>query len=116
MLCMDSHLGPLLVLMIETPHPVHTHSRSSLYIYKVFEHLQQWLRVIRVSLQPDICSHGPKSDVVHGFALGSSCCVEMYGYDQLDGLLRANALSALVRELCACSEIFRTLVRTPLTS
>ena len=23
---------PLLVLMIETPHPVHTHSRSSLYI------------------------------------------------------------------------------------
>ena len=26
----------LLVLMIDTPHPVHTHSRSSLYIYKVF--------------------------------------------------------------------------------
>ena len=51
MLCMDSHLDPLLVLMIETPHPVHTHSRSSLYIYKVFEHLQQWLRVIRMSLQ-----------------------------------------------------------------
>ena len=44
MLCMDSHLEPLLVLMIETPHPVHTLSRSSLYIYKVFEHLQQWLR------------------------------------------------------------------------
>ena len=41
-------LGPLLVLMIETPHPVHTHCRSSLYIYKVFEHIQQWLRVIRV--------------------------------------------------------------------
>jgi hypothetical protein len=54
MLCMDSHLDPLLVLMIETPHPVHTHSRASLYIYKVFEHLQQWLRVIRVELQPDI--------------------------------------------------------------
>ena len=48
MLCMDSHLDPLLVIMIETPHPVHTHSRSSLYIYKVFEHLQQWLRVIRI--------------------------------------------------------------------
>jgi len=64
MLCMDSHLDPLLVvLMIETPHPVHSHSRSSLYIYKVFKHLQQWLQVIRVSLQPDICSHGPKSDV-----------------------------------------------------
>jgi hypothetical protein len=25
--------GSLLVLMIDTPHPVHTHSRSSLYIY-----------------------------------------------------------------------------------
>ena len=31
--CMDSHLDPLLVLMIETPLTVHTHSRSSLYIY-----------------------------------------------------------------------------------
>ena len=60
--CMDSHLDPLLVLMIVTPHLLHTHSRSSFYIYKVFEHLQQWLRVIRVSLRPDICSHGPKSD------------------------------------------------------
>jgi len=39
MLCMDSHLDPLLVLMIETPHPVHTHGRSSLYIYKRFQHL-----------------------------------------------------------------------------
>jgi len=53
MLCMDSHLDPLLVLMIETHHPVHTHSRSFLYIYKVFEHLQQWLRVIRMSLTLD---------------------------------------------------------------
>ena len=61
-------VGVTVGLMIETPHPVHTHSRSSLYIYKVFEHLQQWLRVIRMQLQPE----GPKSDVVHGFALGSS--------------------------------------------
>jgi hypothetical protein len=52
MLCMDSHLEPLLLLMIVTPHPVHTHSRSSLYIYKVLEHLQQWLRVIEMSLTP----------------------------------------------------------------
>ena len=78
MLCMDSHLDPLLllmILMIETPHLVHTHSRSSLYIYKVFEHLQKWLRVIRVSLQPKIYALTDlraKSDVVHGFALGSS--------------------------------------------
>jgi len=69
---MVAHLDPLLVLMIETPHPVYTHSRSSLYIYKVFQHLLQWLVVIRMSLQPDICSQGPKSDFVHGFALGSS--------------------------------------------
>jgi len=33
MLCMDLHLDPLLLLRIETPHLVHTHSRSSLYIY-----------------------------------------------------------------------------------
>jgi hypothetical protein len=38
----------LLVLMIETPHPLHTHIRSSLYIYKVFQHLLQWLVVIRM--------------------------------------------------------------------
>ena len=37
--------------------------------------------------------------------------MEMYGDDQLDGLLRANALCA--SGTCACSEIFRTLVRTP---
>ena len=28
MLCMDSHLDPLLLLMIEAPHTLHTHSRS----------------------------------------------------------------------------------------
>jgi len=38
----------LLVLMIETPHPLHTHIRSSLYLYKVFQHLLQWLVVIRM--------------------------------------------------------------------
>ena len=36
---------------------------------------------------------------------------EMYGDDHLDGFLRANALSALVQELCTCS-VFRTLSRT----
>ena len=75
MLCMDSHLDPLLLLMIETPHPVHTHSRSSLYIYKVFEHLEQWLRVIKgcsSSLVYALMDVRAKSDVVDGFALGSS--------------------------------------------
>ena len=46
--CLVQKLDPLLVPMIETPHPVHTHSRSSSYIYKVFHHLQQWLQVIRM--------------------------------------------------------------------
>ena len=42
--------------MIENPHILHTHSRSTLYIYiyKVFQHLLQWLVVIRMQLQPDI--------------------------------------------------------------
>ena len=68
---MDSHLDPLLVLMIDTPHTLHTHIISTSYIYDVFQHLQQWLQVIRMQLQPDICSPRPKSDVL-GFSLGSS--------------------------------------------
>jgi hypothetical protein len=47
--------GFLLVLMIETPHSLHTHSRSSSYMYKVFQHLLQWLVVIRLPPHPDIC-------------------------------------------------------------
>jgi hypothetical protein len=46
--------GYLLVLTIEASHPLHTHSRSSLYIYKVFQHLLQWLVVIR--MQPHTCN------------------------------------------------------------
>jgi hypothetical protein len=49
-----SKLDSLLVLMVETPHTLHTHSRSTLYINKVFQHLLHWLVVIRVQLQPDI--------------------------------------------------------------
>ena len=56
--------GSLFVLMIETPHPLHTHSRSSLYIYNAIQHLEQWLPVIRMPLHPDICSLRPKSDVL----------------------------------------------------
>jgi hypothetical protein len=33
--------------MIENPHPLHTHRRSSSYIYKDFQHLLLWLVVIR---------------------------------------------------------------------
>jgi hypothetical protein len=40
-----------LVLMIKTPHTLHTHSRSTLYIYKVFQHLTLLLKVIRMQLQ-----------------------------------------------------------------
>jgi hypothetical protein len=35
--------GFLLVLMIETPHSLHTHSRSTSYIYNVFQLLLQRL-------------------------------------------------------------------------
>ena len=38
--------GSLLVLMIETPHPLHIYRRSTLYINKVFQHLLQWLVVM----------------------------------------------------------------------
>ncbi len=53
----------LLVVMIETPHSLHTHSRSSSYIsYKDFEHLLLWLVVV-IRMQPhsDICPLGPDS-------------------------------------------------------
>jgi len=60
-----------------------THSRSSLYIYKNFEHLQQWLLVIRVLLLPiyDVLDLTPKCVLVHGFALGSS--VTTYDWQSL---------------------------------
>jgi hypothetical protein len=48
--------GSLLVLMIEGPHSLHTHIMSSLYIYNAICHLLQWLQVIRMLPQPDICS------------------------------------------------------------
>jgi hypothetical protein len=38
--------GFLLVLMIQTPHSLHTHSRSSLYIYNAIQHLLLWLQVL----------------------------------------------------------------------
>jgi hypothetical protein len=44
--------GFLLVLMIEAPHFLHTHIRSSLYINNVIQHLLQWLQVIR--MQPPL--------------------------------------------------------------
>jgi hypothetical protein len=56
------------VLMIEAPHYLHTHSRSSLYIYKVFQHLLQWLAAIGhkdaatplyLPLRPEIESGSP---------------------------------------------------------
>ena len=43
-----------------------------LYIYKVFNHLQQWLQVIRMKPQPDMCSLRPKSDDVLGAEAGAS--------------------------------------------
>ena len=35
-------------LMIETPHSLHTHTRSSLYIYNAIQHLLQGFCIIRM--------------------------------------------------------------------
>jgi hypothetical protein len=68
--------GSLLVLMFEAPHSLHTHSRSSLYIYNAIQHLLQWLVVISMQLQPNICSMDLRLrvDVLSlkaGFSVGS---------------------------------------------
>ena len=42
--------GSMLVLMIETPHPLHTLISSFLYIYNAIHHLLQWLVAIRMQL------------------------------------------------------------------
>jgi hypothetical protein len=46
----------MLVLMIEASHPLHTHSRFSLYIYNAIQNLLLWLQVIRMPPHPDIYS------------------------------------------------------------
>jgi uncharacterized protein YerC len=46
--------GSRLVLMIEDPHSLHTHRRSSLYIYNAIQHLLQRLQVIRMLPHTDI--------------------------------------------------------------
>jgi hypothetical protein len=43
--------GSLLVLMFEAPHFLHTHIRSSLYIYNAIQHLLRWLVIISMQLQ-----------------------------------------------------------------
>jgi hypothetical protein len=54
--------GYLLVLLIEAPHSLHTHSRSSSYIYSVIQNLLLWLVVIR--MQPHTCN-GKDYDYVY---------------------------------------------------
>ena len=44
--------------MIGTPHQLHTHRRSSLYIYNALQHLLQWLVVIRILPHPNMASGG----------------------------------------------------------
>ena len=53
--------GYLLVLLIEVPHSIHTHSRPSLYMYNAIQHLRQWLQVISMLPHPDICYLRPES-------------------------------------------------------
>jgi hypothetical protein len=54
--------GSMLVLMIESPHPLHTHISSFLYIYNAIQHLLLWLVVIRMLPHPDTCPLWPKSE------------------------------------------------------
>jgi hypothetical protein len=48
-------------IMIETLHPVHTHNRSSSYIYTVFKHLLLRPVVIRMQPHAAICPVGPEN-------------------------------------------------------
>jgi hypothetical protein len=57
----------MLHVMIEAPHSLHTHNRSSSYIYNAIQHLLQLqrLEVIRMPPHTDIRSMGPvRVDVV----------------------------------------------------
>ena len=42
-------------VMIMALHPLHTHIRSSSYLYEAFHHLPLWLVVLRMQPQPDMC-------------------------------------------------------------
>ena len=44
----DLGVGVTMGLMIETPHSLHTHTRSSLYIYNAIQHLLQGFCIIRM--------------------------------------------------------------------
>jgi len=61
-------------IMIETLHPVDTHSKSTSYIYNVFQHLLLLPVVIRKQPQPDICSLRAVESAVRDF-LGFSLVV-----------------------------------------
>jgi hypothetical protein len=56
--------------MIGAPHALHTHSRSTSYIYNVFQHLLLWLVVIKMQSQHDML--GLTVTVVVGNSLGFS--------------------------------------------
>jgi hypothetical protein len=68
-------------VMIEAPHTLYTHSRSSSYIYIVFPHLILRLQVIiRMQPQPDICLVSQSKVVVGdspGFAMGLHCYISL---------------------------------------
>ena len=70
----------LLVHMIETTHPLHAHIRSSFYMNKVFQHLLQWLVVIRMQLQPDIFSMS-NTKLGQGFCDDCGGGVRTHSYD-----------------------------------
>jgi len=56
--------GYLLVPMIQAPHSIHTHSRSSLYIYNAIQHLRQGIQVISMPPHPIFAIWDLRVDVV----------------------------------------------------
>jgi hypothetical protein len=66
--------GSLLVYIIEAPHPLHTHRRSTLYIIKCNSSPATVASGLSMQLQPDIRSMEPKVEVLGvkaGFSVGS---------------------------------------------
>jgi hypothetical protein len=66
--------GSLLVLMFESPHSLHTHIRSSLYIYNAIQCLLQWIVVKACSSSLISALWNLRVDVLGvkaGFSVGS---------------------------------------------
>jgi hypothetical protein len=98
--------------MIEAPHPVHTHSRSTSFIYKVFQHLLQWLVVvIRMQPQPDICLVSQSQRCSKRFSWFLTCSIS---YE--DMIKAPHPLHTHVRSSPYIYTVFQNLLPWPVAS